>query len=111
MGIIGALLAAVVSFSSYQAEQTRIETDAILDNVSQRYVAVARWAGLTETNSVRTSALVLSDGPAVQSEFKDVIAATSAQISEVQKSLESLALSDREKAPMAKIGVATQKHS
>ena len=35
--------------------------------------------------------------PAVQAEFMDAIAATSAKISEVQKSLEAMPLSDREK--------------
>ncbi len=50
--------------------------------------------------------MIVSSDPAVEAEFKDVIAATSAQITEVQKSLESLALSDADKAQMAKIAQA-----
>ena len=71
-----------------------------------RVQAALRWSGLTETNAARTQALIVSNDPAVEAEFKDVIAATSAQISEVQKSLESMALSDADKAQMNKIAAA-----
>ncbi len=56
-----------------------------------------QWEGLTETNAVRTLAWCSASEPAVQTEFKDAIAATSTQISEVQKSLEAMPLSDRPK--------------
>ena len=68
--------------------------------------AALGWSGLTETNAARTQALIVSNDPAVEAEFKDVIAATSAQISKVQKSLESMALSDADKAQMNKIAAA-----
>ena len=71
-----------------------------------RVRAALGWSGLTETNAARTQALIVSNDPAVEAEFKDVIAATSAQISEVQKSLESMALSDADKAQMNKIAAA-----
>lgn len=55
---------------------------------------------------MRTQALIVSSDPAVELEFKDVIAATSAQISEVQKSMEGMALSEQDRAQMAKIAAA-----
>ena len=54
----------------------------------------------------RTQALIVSSDPAVEVEFKDAITATSAQISEVQKSLEAMALSEADKAQMGKIAAA-----
>ena len=71
-----------------------------------RVRAALGWSRLTETNAARTQALIMSNDPAVEAEFKDVIAATSAQISKVQKSLESMALSDADKAQMNKIAAA-----
>eukprot|EP01034_Spumella_vulgaris_P001425 gene1426-1884_t len=68
--------------------------------MEQRVQAALRWSGLTETNAARTQALIVSNDPAVEAEFKDVITATSAQISEVQKSLESMALSEADKQQM-----------
>ncbi|UCV00687.1 methyl-accepting chemotaxis protein [Acidovorax radicis] len=100
------LLVAVVGFSGFRSAKTQAEGNAILQEVSMRHDAVVHWAGLTETNAVRTLALVLSEEPAVQAEFKDAIAATSAKIGEVQKSLEAMPLSDREKAQMEKIAAA-----
>ena len=86
------LLVAVVGFSGYRSASTRVQSEAVIQEVSQRLDAVVQWAGLTETNAVR--------------EFQDAIAATSAKISEVQKSLEAMPLSDREKAQMDKIAAA-----
>ena len=100
------LLVAVVGFSGYRSAKTQADGNAVLKEVTTRHDAVVHWSGLTETNAVRTLALVLSEEPAVQAEFKDAIAATSAKIGEVQKSLEALPLSDREKAQMEKIGAA-----
>jgi methyl-accepting chemotaxis protein len=100
------LLVAVVGFLGYRSASTRVQSEAVIQEVSQRHDAVVQWAGLTDANAIRTLALVLSDEPAVQAEFKDAIAATSAKISEVQKSLEAMPLSDREKAQMDKIAAA-----
>ena len=100
------LLVAVVGWSGYRSAKTQANGNAILKDVTVRHDAVVHWSGLTETNAVRTLALVLSEEPAVQAEFKDAIAATSAKIGEVQKSLEAMPLSDREKAQMEKIAGA-----
>ena len=105
IGIVVSLVA-VVGFSAYRSAQTQSKGNAVLLEATARHDAVVQWSGLTESNAVRTLAVVLSDEPAVQAEFKDVMAATSAKISAVQKSLEAMPLSDREKAQMAKIAAA-----
>ena len=100
------LLAAVVAFSGYRSAQVQARSDLVARDMQARVNAAITWAGLTETNAARTQALIVSNDAAVEAEFKDVIAATSARISEVQKSLESMALSDADKAQMAKIAAA-----
>ena len=100
------LLVAVVAFSGYRSAQVQARSDMVARDMQARVNAAITWAGLTETNAARTQALIVSNDAAVETEFKDVIAATSAKISEVQKSLESMALSDADKAQMAKIAAA-----
>jgi methyl-accepting chemotaxis protein len=100
------MLAGVVGFSAYRSAKVQAEADAVSREMQTRVNTAIRWAGLTETNAARTQALIVSSDAAVEAEFKDVIAATSAQITEVQKSLEGMALSDVDKAQMAKIADA-----
>ena len=107
--LIVVLLMAVVGFSGYRSAKVQAEAEAVAKEMDARVQAALRWTGLTETNAARTQALIVSNDPAVEAEFKDVIAATSAQISEVQKSLESMALSDADKAQMARIAEARKK--
>ncbi|WP_370633661.1 methyl-accepting chemotaxis protein [Acidovorax sp. sic0104] len=107
--LIVVLLAAVVGFSGYRSAKVQAQADAVAKEMEARVQAAIRWSGLTETNAARTQALIVSSDTSVEEEFKDVIAATSAQISEVQKSLESMALSDADKAQMAKIADARKK--
>ncbi|MFN3439157.1 MAG: methyl-accepting chemotaxis protein [Acidovorax sp.] len=104
--LIVVMLVAVVGFAAYRSAQVQARADAVTKEMEQRVQAALRWSGLTETNAARTQALIVSSDPAVEAEFKDVITATSAQISEVQKSLESMALSDADKQQMAKIAAA-----
>ncbi|RZJ11936.1 MAG: HAMP domain-containing protein [Acidovorax sp.] len=104
--VIVVMLAAVVGFSGYRSAKVQAEAEVVAKEMEARVQAALRWSGLTETNAARTQALIVSSDPAVEAEFKDQIAATSAQISEVQKSLESMALSDSDKAQMAKIAAA-----
>lgn len=100
------ILAAVVGFSGYRAASVQATSDAAISQAMERLDAANRWRALTETNAARTQAVVLSSEAIMEEQFKDVMAATSANISTVQKSLEALALSDRERAQMAKIAAA-----
>jgi methyl-accepting chemotaxis protein len=106
VALIVVMLIAVVGFSGYRSAKVQAQADAVAKEMEARVSSAIRWAGLTETNAARTQALIVSSDPAVELEFKDVIAATSAQISEVQKSLEGMALSEQDKAQMAKIAAA-----
>jgi methyl-accepting chemotaxis protein len=61
------------------------------------------WTGLTQTNAVRNQAIIISPGPGASDAFKAAVTATSAQISELQKKMESLDLTEADKAQMQKI--------
>ena len=99
-------LVGVVGLSGYRSAQVQARSEAVTQEMQARVQAAVRWMGLTETNAARTQALVVSSDAAVEAEFKDVISATSARITEVQKSLEAMPLSDADKAQMARIAAA-----
>lgn len=61
------------------------------------------WNGLTETNAARSQAIILSSGEAVSDAFKDAVGATSAQISDLQKKIQEMSLTDADKAQLQKI--------
>ena len=66
------------------------------------------WAGMTQTNAARNQAILLSEGGALEEVFKEAVAATSAQIGELQKKIESMPLTEADKAQMKKIGELRQ---
>ena len=98
VGMVG--LAGFAGTSAYRFQKQQEAQEAIL---SQRMANASHWAALTKTNAVRTLAVVLSTDPSVGEEFSPTIAATSAQISKVQKSLEEADLTEADKAQMARI--------
>ena len=100
------MLVLIVGFSGYRTAMLQTQGDAVSRELGARLDAASLWMGLTQTNAARTQALVTSSDPAVEAAFKDVIAATSAQISEVQKSIEAMALTEADKAQMAKVAAA-----
>ena len=100
------LLVAVVGFAGYRSSKSQAQADAVTRELATRVESALKWQGLTETNAARTQAMIVSSDPAVEAEFKDVIAATSAQISQVQKSLQAMELTEADKAQLAKIAAA-----
>jgi len=62
-----------------------------------------QWNGLTETNAARAQAMVISPDGSAEAAFKDAVAATTNQISELQKKLETLPLTDADKDQLKKI--------
>ncbi len=72
--------------------------------VALQMVQVAtRWNGLTETNAARNHAIIISTEPTIAEAFKGLVTATSEEISVMQKQLESLPLTDADKAQLQKI--------
>jgi methyl-accepting chemotaxis protein len=72
--------------------------------IAYKMVQVAtRWNGLTETNATRTHAIIVSSDASVNATFKDAIAATTKEISEMQQQLEALPLTETDKLQLKKI--------
>jgi methyl-accepting chemotaxis protein len=77
----------------------------IKQEVAYEIVQVStRWSGLTETNAARNQAIIVSGDSALAAVFKPAVAATTEEVSSLQKRLESLPLTDAEKAQLQKIG-------
>ncbi|MDD0812804.1 methyl-accepting chemotaxis protein [Curvibacter sp. RS43] len=96
-------LLGVIAFAAYRSALVQRESDRSSANFVERIQSATRWAGLTQANSVRTYAVLLSADPAVSEALSGSIASTTAQISELQKALVAIAQSDAEKVQMAKI--------
>ncbi|GAA3998489.1 hypothetical protein GCM10022279_22790 [Comamonas faecalis] len=100
------MLIAVVGFAGYRSSQSQAHADDVGRELAQRVEMALHWQGLTDANAARTQAMIISSDSQVGAEFKDAISATSAQISKIQKALETLAQTDADKAQMAKIAEA-----
>ncbi|SFD38557.1 methyl-accepting chemotaxis protein [Paracidovorax konjaci] len=101
-------LTAVLGIAGHRYQRQQADAEAARAQMDLRTQAALRWAGLTETNAARTLSVILSGEPLLEAQFKDAIAATSAQISETQKALAAMDLTDADKAQMARIAAARQ---
>ncbi len=72
-------------------------------NSAELVQLATEWTGLTQTNAVRNQAIVVTPGSSASDAFKDSVTATSAQISELQKKMDGMQLTDADKAQMQKI--------
>jgi methyl-accepting chemotaxis protein len=101
-----AVLLAMFASVAVRSDRLNKQTAAAEARLSQVTTLAARWAGLTETNVQRVIATSLAGDAALAEHFGPQIKATTAQISELQKSLEALAESDAEKAQLAKVAAS-----
>lgn len=106
VGILVLVSVVVTGFAGWRFTKTQSEGEIALKAVNRRVEAATRWAGLTEANAARTQALVLSNDVAVETAFKDMVATTSTQISEVQKSIEGMDLRPEDSAQLKKIAAS-----
>ncbi len=108
IAILVVTLAVVLGLAGlrYQREQARTEVER--EEMAQRSQVALRWAGLTEANAARTLAVALAADPLLEAQFKSTISETSARISEAQKTLAGMDLSEQDKAQMARIAAARQ---
>ncbi|MDM4768501.1 methyl-accepting chemotaxis protein [Pelomonas sp. SE-A7] len=96
-------LVGLIGFSSARTGKLNAEAAAIDQQMGAKRAAAERWANLTTVNVTRVQASAISSDPAVDQMYKEEIAATIAKISEVQKSIEGMELTDKDKALMARI--------
>jgi methyl-accepting chemotaxis protein len=96
-------LALLIGFVSFRLVKLQVQADATQAALNSRVKLASTWAGLTEANAARTLAMVTTFDPVVEEQLSKDITATSARISVVQKSIESMTLTSDEQAQMQKI--------
>ncbi len=75
--------------------------------ISQEMLQIAtEWNGMTTANAARGQAVLMAENAAIPDAFKEAIASTTAQISELQKKIEAMPLTDADKVQMGKIAEA-----
>ncbi|HSI57380.1 MAG TPA: methyl-accepting chemotaxis protein [Ideonella sp.] len=110
--IVGGLaftLLSLIAFAGWRAQHTQAKTVERLGLVESKRSDAARWSTLTEITVARVVAGAVSSDPVVGATFKEVIASTIVQISEVQKRIEAMPLSPAEKEQVAKIAEARKR--
>ena len=110
IGVIAVVigLAGVIALAALTSRQLTRESEAALATMNEKVQLATRWAGLTETNVTRVQATFVSGSPALEALYKDLIPQTVQEITQVQKRLEAMALSDAERALMARIAQQRQ---
>jgi methyl-accepting chemotaxis protein len=104
IGLVLALLSGIAGVGLMRSAGILSEGRAQQEVAYKMVQVVTRWAGLTETNAARNLAIIISTDPAIAAAFKDPVNVTTKDISEMQKQLEALPLTDADKAQLQKIG-------
>ena len=100
-------LGILIAFAALRMSALQVDSDAQQSLLNTRVKAVTTWVGLTEANAIRTLAVITATfDSGVEPALKTEIAATSARISEVQKSIEAMPLDKDEQAQIQKIAGA-----
>ena len=104
-GVIAIIVAlfVVVATAGARSSSLNAESERVLSDLAAKTTIATQWAGLTETNVTRVQASIASADPTIAEMYKDLIPAGVASISELQKQLQAMDMSDAEKAQMEKI--------
>ena len=87
VGVIVVSLVLLIGLAAFRLASLQAESDMQLGALNTRIKAASTWAGLTETNAIRTLAMIASYDPGIEATLAKDIAATSAKITAVQKSI------------------------
>jgi methyl-accepting chemotaxis protein len=98
-----AVVVAVAAAVAYVRTGTAVTNDAEAARQQQKLVDLTGWQGLTNVNAVRSVAAIVSSDPAVGSQFKAEVEATTARIGDLQKRIEANADDPEEKAKIAAV--------
>ncbi|MGE0099443.1 MAG: methyl-accepting chemotaxis protein [Hydrogenophaga sp.] len=104
-GVIAIIVAlfVVVATAGSRSSSLNEESERVLSALAAKTTIATEWAGLTETNVTRVQASIASTDPAIAAMYKDLIPAGVASISELQKQLQAMNMSEPEKAQLEKI--------
>ncbi len=102
LGVVIGLLIFILVVTGVRgtALSAKLDADAAERTIKAR--EFSRWVGLTETNTTRTTASLMSSDPAVTSFFKDPIATGLQEISELRQGILAMNNSEETKALIAR---------
>ena len=100
------ILLAVAAFSQYRAGAVMDTAMADVQRYENQITDAVRWQGMTETNTERSLAGIATGDATIEKFFTDRQNAGSAAISEVQTRVRELAVTEVDKAALAKVGEA-----
>jgi len=103
VGVIVGSMAILLGLAGFRMASLQSQSDTRLGEITTRVKLANVWAGLTETNSIRTLAMVVSWDPKMETAMATSIAATATKIVGVQKDIEGMPLADVEVTQMKKI--------
>ena len=99
-----ALLVFTLVAASTRTTDMNVKQEAIAAQYVVKVGDVTRWAGLVRNNATRAISSLVSSDPALGDFYKDAIAATSAEISELQKKIDATEFTTESKSLIARIG-------
>src|SRR6218665_1315172 len=100
------ILLAVAALSQYRAGAVMDTAMADVQRYENQITDAVRWQGMTETNTERSLAGIATGDATIEKFFTDRQNAGSAAISEVQTRVRELAVTEVDKAALAKVGEA-----
>jgi methyl-accepting chemotaxis protein len=108
VGIIVGSMAVLLGLAGFRMVSLQSQSDVRLGGITARVKLANVWSGLTESNSIRTLAMVVSWDPKMEATLVTDIATALTKINEVQKTIESMPLGDVELLQMKKIAVTRE---
>ena len=104
--ILAVVVVLMTAASSMRTVRSQAESSRLQHEQQRKLVDAQAWAGLTQANAVRTLAGLQSSDDGLVELLKPEMTATSARITELQKSIESLAVASDEQAVLAEVAAA-----
>ena len=103
---VGTLVVAMigtVGFAAWRSFELQVRSEAALKIADLKFRTASEWASLSEVAMVRSTASNLSADPGVGEAFAQPIADAITRITELQKQVQALPLTDRDRAQLDKI--------
>ncbi len=103
IGCVITAIAAVSVVGSVRGSKILAEGRQAINATADMVKIATQWSNLTQANTLRNQAIILSSEPAVEAAFKDGATATTNQISELQQQIEAMPLNEAGRAQLQKI--------
>ena len=108
--VLGAMMVGIAGLGGWQIATLRTNSEAVHKLMEVR-VLLGQWQAQTAVNATRTSVALKSDDENLGEHLAPAMKDTSAKISELQKQIEAMPLSDDERKAFEAVGAARKAYS